>query len=375
MHHPSGKIPIPLSRRWREVRIRLVPLLTFVGISLLVAWLWKERTDAATMSGHVIGVQAEIRSPESGTLAQLSVRDFDRVETGDIIGMLVVTDPSVLQAELAVVLAEIELLRLTMDPVADQQRNMLNYTSLQMDLAEHRAQLAMAQLKKNQARNDLVRLEKLLEEELTTPQAVEQARTELQVLAEEVATLAELVTFTNDRLGSLPMEELSKRWKQESPLAAAISVQQRMLDQIKAERMPRPIRAPVDGQIMHLRASNGSFVDRGDVLMQVYSEVPDYILAWIWHPVPFTPQEGMQVLVRRQHRGGGEALMEIEQVGVRLEVVEQAAPTLVDRALEGVGQPSRSGLPGQSGLPVRIALSGDLDLRPGEVVHLRLMSQ
>ena len=373
MPHSPEKIPIPLSRRWREVRIRLVPLLTFLGVSLIVAWLWKERSDAATISGHVVGVQAEIRSPESGTLAQLSVRDFDRVEAGDLLGMLVVTDPAILQAELAVVLAEIELLRLTMDPVAAQQRNLLSYTSLQLDLAEHRARLAMAQLRKNQVGQDLGRLENLLKDALATQQAVEQARTEFDVLAEEVAALSELVSSTDERLRSVPMEELSKRWKQESPLAAAITVQQRVLDQLQAEHMPRSIRAPVGGQIMHLRASNGSFVDQGDVLMHVYSQVPDYILAWVWHPVPFTPQEGMQVLVRRQHRGGGEALREIEQVGVRLELAEQTTPNLVDRALEGVGQPSRSGLPGQPGLPVRIALSGDLDLRPGEVVDLRLL--
>ncbi|MEX0680136.1 MAG: hypothetical protein WD097_02045 [Balneolales bacterium] len=360
------KIPVPLSQRWREIRVKLFPLLVFVLVAGVVAWLWKDRVDTANMVGKVVGKQAEVRSPRSGSLADIVVRAFDTVSAGDPIGRLITTDPKIVEAELAVVLAEIELLRLSMAPFADQQRNLMDYESMQIEFMENRARLGMARIRLLQSEREYDRIKRIYEDGLTSVEAYEQVETDYLELEEEVKIVEELVERLQNRLEAVDLSEMIKLWQETNPRAAAIEVHQRTLDKIKAEMMPIVLEAPMSGQIASVQKMSGEFVNEGEVVFQIYSSQPDYIIAHLPHPVMFEPEPGMEVLVRKQNRSGEEAIMQITEVGVQLEAIADTSEpvSLFPNQLFGA-----------TGLPLRIRINPVLDLRPGEMVDMRLLAR
>ncbi len=357
------KIPLPPSLIWRELRVRVFPILIFVLVAGVVVWLWKDRVEAANMIGHVIGKQAELRSPQAGSLADLTVSPFDEVQAGDAIARLVTTDPKIMQAELAVVLAQIELIRLSRDPFVDQERNLLNYESMQVDLMENRARLGMARIQMEQSRREMERLEDMDERGLTAQELLERARAEYETLNEEVAVIEELVDRLQARLDRFDLDKIMDTWKDNDPLAASLKVHQRTIEKIEAEMMPVVLHAPVSGQVGRVYRLSGEYVDQGDTIISINSPQPDYIVGYLRHPIFVQPEPGMKVLVRKQGRDRDEAIMEIERVGVRMEAVEQFTSLFPDQPFETIG------------LPVRVTVSHDLNLRPGEVVDMRLMTR
>ncbi len=363
MPNNMEKIPVPASQKWREIRVRLLPVLVFLVVALVVAFLWKDRVDATNMVGHVVGKQAEVRSPQSGSLADLTVSAFDSVTAGDPIGRLITTDPKIVEAELAVILAEIELIRLTMDPYADQQRNLLNYESMHIDLMENRARLGIAEIRKQSAEREFRRLQDLYERDLTSEELLERAETEYLSLEEEVVAISRLVERLENRLEGIDLEDLLAAWEEDDPKAAAIEVQRRNIERIKAEMMPLVLHAPVSGQVAAIHKMSGEYVDQGEMILQIHSPQPDYIVAHLRHPIITKPEPGMEVLVRKQDRDRSEAIMEIANVGVQLETIEEMGMLFPDQPFE------------TRGLPVRIAINYDLDLTPGEVVDMRLMTR
>ncbi len=363
MTQHQEKIPIPASLIWRELRVRVFPILIFLVIAGVVAWLWRDRVEAANMIGHVVGKQAEVRSPQSGSLAELTVSPFDEVLAGDAVARLVTTDPKIMQAELAVVLAQIELIRLSRDPFVDQERNLLNYESMQVDLMENRARLGMARIQKEQALRELGRLENMDERGLTAKEQLERARMEYETLSEEVTVIEELVDRLQARLDRFDLDKIIDSWRDNDPLAAALKVHQRTIEKIEAEMMPVVLHAPVTGQVGRVHRVNGEYVDQGDTIISIYSHQPDYIVGYLRHPLFVHPEPGMKVLVRKQGRDREEAIVEIERVGARMESVEQFTSLFPDQPFETMG------------LPVRVAVSHELNLRPGEVVDMRLMAR
>ncbi|MDI6401154.1 hypothetical protein QLX67_04045 [Balneolaceae bacterium ANBcel3] len=358
--HNTEKIPIPAHLKWKEFRIRILPFIVFLGVASVVAWLWKEQTDAATMTGRVVGVQAEVRSPQPGLVSEVLVQPFDFIATGDPIGRVITTDPKIIEAELAVVLAEIELIRITRDPLSGQQRNLINYESMHIDLMENRARLGIAEIRREEARREYERLARLLENNLTSQEMYDRAETEFSALKKEAEVISTLVERLEQRLDDLNLEDVFEQWKQEDPTLAAIEVQRRRIDQIKAEMMPVVLYAPIGGQISNVFKSNGEYVERGDTILQIRTANPDYILAYVRHPAHVMPEPGTEVLVRKQGRDRIQATMYISEVGVHMETEEQLAGLFPNQPYETIG------------IPVRVEISEDIGLMPGERVEMRL---
>src|SRR3954452_13530498 len=103
-------IPTPVSQRWREFRIRVLPLLFFVVIAFAATALWKEAAiPPMTGVGYVDTNSAIVSAPLPGFVAQMSIKRFESVKAGDPICQLVLQDPKVVEAEVNVIRAEIEM--------------------------------------------------------------------------------------------------------------------------------------------------------------------------------------------------------------------------------------------------------------------------
>ena len=186
-------IPIPLRERWRDVRLRLLPALVFGGAAVLLWWLWKDYASAPNLIGQAEALQANVSCYKAGMVAQLNVTRFQHVKAGDSVGQVLVTDPKILASSLAVIQAEIEMLRVGMQPIATQQRAAMDYSQLRLDWMRQRTQLAMARINLQLAETDLRRKNELYQDKIVSERTVEQANADRDRLKKQVDELNWLV--------------------------------------------------------------------------------------------------------------------------------------------------------------------------------------
>jgi multidrug resistance efflux pump len=357
-------VPIPIQQRWRDARLRLLPVVVFVTVLGAIAFLWKDHIAPPTFIGQAEPVVANVSSPKPGVLAQCSVTRFQRVKAGDPVGQLMVADPRVLDSSLAVIRAEIDMLCADVKPIAAQQRTAMDYDQLRLDWMKQRAQLAGAQVNLQLAETESRRMEELFKEKIVSQRVFEQAKAARERLSREVAELTSLVTEAEQSFKMLQLTngtDLSK--VSEDPLRAAIAVQESKLRLTEAELSPVTLRAPIDGIVSLVYHQPGEAVTAGQPIIAIATLNPVRIVGYLRPPLGEDPRVGAQVEVRTrgQRREIGSA--NIVQVGTQLENVP---PTLAI-AVKPAGV--------ELGLPVDISLPPNLKIRPGELVDVTLVPQ
>src|SRR6267378_3616848 len=167
-------IPIPLRQRLQDIRLRLLPLIAFCAAVVVMAVLWKDYVAAPTLVGQAEPYQANVSCYKPGMLAQLDVVRFQKVNLGDPVGQVLVTDPKILASSLSVIQAEIEMLRVGLKPIAAQQRTAMDYSQLRLDWMRQRAQLAMARVNLQLAESEFHRTEELFRDKIVSEKVFDQ---------------------------------------------------------------------------------------------------------------------------------------------------------------------------------------------------------
>ena len=72
-------IPMAAGHRWREFRIKYIPVLTFCIALVAVVFIWKDHVAAPSFVGEVETVRADVISTVPGLLIELNVDRFDKV--------------------------------------------------------------------------------------------------------------------------------------------------------------------------------------------------------------------------------------------------------------------------------------------------------
>ena len=117
---PLPPIPVPPALRWREFRVRFLPVLLFMLAVGGVALIWERNVSAPMFVGAVEGRSAHVASPYAAKILQLNVDRFQTVTKGTPLAVLMPTDP---RTALAVVQSELDVLRSKLDPYLTRQRN------------------------------------------------------------------------------------------------------------------------------------------------------------------------------------------------------------------------------------------------------------
>jgi hypothetical protein len=130
----------------------------------------------------------------------------------------------------------------------------------------------------------------------------------------------------------------------------------RVLDQDHNNQIVE-VTTPLSGAIASKSAIPGQLLRRGDPILKVIAQAPDYILCHLATQWQSPPAVGSEVAIRPRGHGNLWYSTVVEAVGPAVEL----APTAqgMDATV-----PSR-------GLPVRLALPKDIDLTPGSVVEIR----
>ena len=341
----------------------MLPPVVLIATVLLLAVLWKDYASAPTLVGQVEAIEANVSCYKPGMLAQLNVNRFQRVKAGDPVGQVLVTDPKILAASLAVIQADIEMLRVSMQPVAARQRTAMDYSQLRLDWMRQRAQLAMARVNLQFADIELHRTEELFKDKIVAERVYDQAKASQGRLQNEVDELAQLVEEQSRNFDQLQLTnsiELSKIT--DEPLRAAIAVQESKLRLTETELSPITLRAPVDGMVDTVYHRAGEAVNAGEPIVAIAPLNAVRIVGYLRSPVTCEPKIGERVQVRtrgpRRQIGTGEVL----EVGTQFEPIAPALQAPMKLTVVELG------------LPVGISLPSGMNIRPGELVDLTIQA-
>jgi HlyD family secretion protein len=333
----------------------------FGAAFIALVLLWGDYVAAPTLVGQAEPVQAQVSCPKPGMLAEFTVTRFQKVKAGDAIGRVLVTDPKVLTSSLAVIQAEIEMLRVNMSPIVAQQRNAMDYDQLRLNWMKQRAQLATARVNLQAAETDYRRTELLFRDKIVAERVYEQAAAARERLQKEVEELTKQVSEGEESFKRLqPTNTIAISAVSSEPLAAALSVQEAKLRLAEAELSPVLLRAPMDGIVSMIYCRVGEAVTAGQTIASIATPDPVRIVGYLRTPILAEPKVGTRVEVRTRGPRREVGVATIREVGAQLESVPAAVlgPVAFGRA--------------EFGLPVDISLPANLKIRPGELVDINL---
>lgn len=357
-------IPTPLAQRLRLARTSGLPMVVFCAALLVTVFLWKDRIGMATMVGQVDGELAQVGTHQAGVLTGLNVTRFQKVRRGDALGYVLVADPKLLESTLAVVRAEIDLLRADGAGWFTQKRYEVDYAQLRLNWMRQRADLATARVNLQLAEADLRRTEELHRDQIASPSELDLARTTRQALVGQVQELTALVTEGETAFTSLQQTNAAGRVKLDAdPWLAALSLQEAKLREVEAQLSPVALRAPIDGTVTMVNHRSGESVTPGLPIVIIAADWPTRIVGYLRPPFRTEPKSGD--MVRVQTRSGKRVLgvAQVIEVGSQLEVL----PISLQTPLKLAGS--------ELALPVNISLPPDLHLRPGEMVDVTVIER
>lgn len=345
-------IPRPLPHRWRDFRVRYIPLGAYLlGIGF-AAWLWNTHWMPGTFSGEVQGATANVVSLQAGQLARLNVSQFDRVTKGQILGSVSMSRSST-ESALNAIRADLMVMRARMS--ADGERNQLSYQRVRVDQLDQAVDLAIARSRLRYAESELRRQTTLRERRIASEFEYEAALDARDALAAEVSERESLVAETDRSLKTIGSSGSDVSALE--AIQAAIQAQEDLfLHQTESVLM-----APIDGIVSKVYRYEGENVSAGEPLILISAEHPASILGFLRQPAGVEPKVGDTVVVRSR-RGNQRVAAEatILAVGGRLE--------LFTRPLRVRGFDNSQ----ERGLPVLIDIPAELALYPGELVDLAI---
>ena len=104
-------IPTPVSQRWREFRIQVLPFVLFLSLLVGIVYLWKSYVQPVGIIGSAETNLVNVTSLQDGMISELFVERFQNVTAGQEIAIVVNTDPELIKAQIESVQADIKVLK------------------------------------------------------------------------------------------------------------------------------------------------------------------------------------------------------------------------------------------------------------------------
>lgn len=362
-------------RRWRRHAVPLVVWLAAIGGA---GRLITQRASICDMTGIARPEQREIIALTDGRLRLLPVELLGQVREGQTVAVL---EDQLLQASLATAGAEATRLqaeltateqKLTVEAAAQQtdyltearryaidvERNRLHEAEVQLTiktdqvkleyrkverdlLADLERQHAVSELRSKEANTDCMAMEKTIEE---NQKVLERVRLDLQEARERQEAFAK---------GHVGPQAIDKALE---PLRAAVTVQERAIDELEMRRAMLVLTSPVAGVVTQVLRGPGEAVRSGEPIMTIVAERPSSVIAYVpaAQAVQLDPGSVVRLEIARENGIRKSARTHIEAIGP----VAEKTPTQLWR------NPT---IP-EWGWPVKIAIPPDLGILCGEVI-------
>lgn len=351
------RIPTPSRHRWRHFCTEKLPALIFILGAAGVILLWRPAGAAPTLVAEAERVQSDIKAMRAGVVTDLKVKLFQAVAAGEVIALLHTTPPDVLAASLAVIRAEIELLRANLEPELGTRRVSLQAARLQLDWMKERVVLASMGAQLQQAETELGRLTPLHDKGLVADDVFDTARLLRERLTLEGIEQRRLV----ERIAPSVQAAAPETDEAPDPLAAALRVQEEKLRLAEAQLAPVKLTAPFAGLVTSVLTGPSATVASGDLVAAISAEKSERLVGYLRQPLPRDTRAGTKVELRLRQATDQRAESVVAEVGRVLEPVSPNVLALYNRAH----------IP-ELGLRVHIAIPPGFAVRPGEWVEVRM---
>lgn len=373
------KIPIPFHRRLESFQRAGLPLLIWLGAVAGVVLLVQNRGAGYTYRGMVEVVDHVISASADGTVTELPVELYGRVEAGQMVARM---DAGPLLAQLQTAGAEVVRIRaeqqvviaslaadaaeITRDWEKDARRFEMDAVDLRVNLLQEKVDLETDRVDAERARLAYERANKLVTSGVSAAAEVESLELEWKALEQRIAKAEELVAEMESEFERA--EERSRDFFQSVPepldpeprlaaLRAAAQVQELRLAELEVQREGLVLFAPVSGRVQSLAATPGRAVVLGQALMTVTPDAGAAVVFYHPQAAPLTVVAGDSV---EMHRLGS------------LDMVEGVVATLAPEV--GVLPESLWADPAvpEYGRAVRLKPTPGTGWVPGEPVEVRL---
>ena len=94
-------IPSPPGTAFREFRINVMPALAFGLVLAATVMTWRNYVGPSSLVGEVESVRTVVASAQAGRVVQMRVGAFQQVSAGQPLVQILIADPRVLEAQLA----------------------------------------------------------------------------------------------------------------------------------------------------------------------------------------------------------------------------------------------------------------------------------
>ncbi len=350
-------IPTPLGTRWREFRIRYVPLFTFLFLLGVVGSMWRYYVIPPSVLAEVEPITANVISTQPGLLLALKVDRLDRVTNGQEIAVVQIMETNVLAASMAVISANLDLKQSQLDLLVNREG--MIYTREYLVYLQERIQHNADKEVLVRYEADFVRASNLFHAKppLLSQAQYDQAKALYQKTKVNVEQTEQ---FLAEKEKMLPLLRVNS-----SNLSAAITRDIKA----QAERLLNvqsnlTLRAPIDGTVSAVNHRIGERVMAGNPVVVITPRESDRIIAYVRQPMNVIPKTNDLVQVRRQTFKREVGTARVIQVGSQLERID---PALL--AVQG------GNLKVEMALPFLLRMQDNkLNLSPGERVDVILKS-
>jgi multidrug resistance efflux pump len=300
------------------------------------------------------------------------------VKQGEVIARI---DDRILLTQLNVVKADLEMVRSKLDEVTEEtkfeqiDREVRHeYEARALASFIEQSRLAMLTTKATIAADtiELQGLEQILkmtqdgvDKKAITRLALLTAQKERDVVAARLTSAQETLKQTkgqyeralerNKQHVALPKPEIEKLL---GPIHAEMTAKEAQIQQIELQIETLVIKSPLDGVVVAVLRRPGQAVKVGDPIMTIAGNEGKFIVSYVRQSRNLQPQPNMQVDIRPRRVPRHVVVSQIAEIGSALEAV----PPHQLRAQSIM----------EWGLPVRIPIPAGLDLRPGELVDVRI---
>lgn len=350
------KIPIPLSQRWRDFQVRLLPILIFGVTLVVIRTLWRDSVSPASLVGQVESIKASVTSPLAGSIVEVQVTRFQIVKAGTLIARV---RPSGPRESLDLMRSQLDLLRTNPDQQAAQRREAVDYQKLRLSWLQQKVDLSSARIKLQFAGIELERATKLFGQKAMTEKAYELTLKQKQAVEAQVVEREKLVVDLEKELEQLRVSvPLVAQGTDTDAFTKTLQSQDAKMRQIDESIQGLDLVAPIDGMVTSVIHGPGENVTPGEPIVVLTASHSDRIVGYLREPFALEPEVGMEVHVQKRtsRRDSGRGL--ITHLGVEFEAITN--PALHPTAIPEVG------------LAIEVSLPPELSLRPGELVSLTI---
>ncbi len=354
-------IPIPAHLRWREFKIRILPLLVFAIVSALAIMVWRSQLGPRGYVGQVELKQSAIGSPNPVTVVEVLVKPHQAVKAGDPLVVVTATDPKLLETTVAAIRAEADALRQSLDVIRPQQQMLLDFERLHLDSLNLQVQLSVSRVESALAESEYVRAAALARDRIISEEEVERLKAIRDARKIEVEELTSAVGASKAGVDSArPVRDSIRPETVRNSVESSLVLYDKKVAMIEAELGKIVLRSPRDGIVGLIHFQPGSIVPTGLPILSVADAKPEYVVAFIRQPLRRKIEPGMAVELRSRAGDRAGARSTIETVGAHLEPVNS---TLYPVGTVDARFP-------ELGLPIRVPIPEGFAVLPGETVEV-----